>query len=46
MGQKPSQSGGGSSQQGIGPVGSTASSSGITAVALMPGSATLPILSS
>lgn len=46
MGQKPPQSGGGSNQQGIGPLGSMPSPTGITAVALMPGSATLPILSS
>jgi hypothetical protein len=46
MGQKRPQNGGGNSQQGIGPLGSMAPSSGITAVALMPGGATLRILSS
>lgn len=46
MGQKPPPNGGGSSQQGIGSVTAVTPPSSITATALIPGAATLPILSS
>lgn len=46
MGQKTTQNGGGSNQQGIRPLGSMSSPSSITGVTLMPGGVTLPILSS
>ena len=45
IGQKSSPSGG-SGNQGLGPLNNMTTSPGITAVALMPGAATLPILSS
>lgn len=46
MGQKPPQNGGGSNQQGIGSVAAVGPSSSITAAALIPRTATIPILSS